>query len=74
MMTIVKINEHGAGRVLRGEPGMTFVVDSFTVTGRGNIAHVRDYRFVTKGRDFQIWSIGPEGYEIVATFSFKQVA
>jgi len=70
-MTIIKLLPAGRSRVLDGETGMTFVVDSFTDTydNRGKVAHVRDYRHfkncATLGRPFQIWSIGPGGYEMI---------
>lgn len=61
---VVKINAAGLPRVVDSVVGMTFIVDSFsdTVDDRGKVAHVRDYRC---GYPYQIWSIGPEGYEVV---------
>jgi hypothetical protein len=63
------VGREGLSRVLEGTVGMTFVVDHFTdtVDNRGQIAHVRDYRYSggPLDRPFQIWSIGPEGYERV---------
>lgn len=64
-MIIVKINKQGISRVLNGEVGMTFIVDKFGGVS-GKTAHVRDYRFDNtnhNGKDYQIWSIGYEGYE-----------
>lgn len=69
MVVMVRLKEAGLKRVLNGRAGMTFVVDSFTETldERGKVAHVRDYRGkdAALGREFQIWSIGPDGYEMV---------
>lgn len=67
-MTVVKINEYALSRVLDGQIGMTFIVDKFTyrIDNRGQVAHVRDYRYPSKLKgDYQIWSIGPEGYTII---------
>jgi len=63
---VVRINEKATVRVLNSMVGMTFIVDHFTdtVDNRGRIAHVRDYRSLPNER-YHIWSIGPEGYEIV---------
>lgn len=57
----------GLSRVLDGRIGMTFVVDKFTDTidNRGRMAHVRDYRYPTQGNGFQIWSLGPEDYDLL---------
>lgn len=65
-LTIVKLLPAGLERVLNGQVGMTFIVDKFidTIDNRGRIAHVIDYRYKGEHR-YQIWSIGPEGYEIV---------
>jgi len=65
-MDIVRINELGVRRVLNGEAGMHFIVDKYTDrVGGGRMAHVRDYRFASKPRGFQVWSIGDEGFEVV---------
>ena len=67
-MIVIRINEKALSRVMNGQIGMTFIVDEFTDTidDRGKIAHVRDYRyFNTFGRLYQIWSIDPEGYEVI---------
>lgn len=66
-MTVVKINEIGARRVLNGKAGMSFVVQAFTEATDGRaIAHVKDYRYACgSGRSYQIWSIGPDGYEVI---------
>lgn len=69
-MRIVRLTKDGLDRVLNGVVGMTFIVDSFTdtVDNRGQMAHVRDYRFgFGKYNAYQIWSIGPEGYEEITT-------
>lgn len=69
-MKIIKLTKAGVGRVLESVEGMTFIVDSETVrtNGSGSVVHVRDYRYSINplDRPFQIWSIGPEGYEIVS--------
>lgn len=47
---------------------MTFPVDKFTIGVLGPVAHVRDYRFRPtefRAANYQIWSIGADGYEIV---------
>lgn len=67
-MIIIKINKEGCNRVLNGQIGMTFPVDKFTVGVLGPVAHVRDYRFgptELRAVNYQIWSIGADGYEIV---------
>lgn len=66
-MTIVKINKKALDRVMDGIVGMTFIVDKFTdtINNRRQIAHVRDYRYNNNGCDYQIWSIGPDSYEII---------
>lgn len=70
-MRVVRLKEKGLDRVLNGTVGMTFIVDKFTdtVDDRGQMAHVRDYRFRREhwqtSKMYQIWSIGPEGYEEV---------
>ncbi|MER9652499.1 hypothetical protein NKJ26_03140 [Mesorhizobium sp. M0152] len=65
-MIVVKLNASGLHRVLDGKIGMTFIVDAFTESlSGGNIAHVRDYRYPQEGRPWQIWNIGPEGYDIL---------
>lgn len=64
-MTIVKLTFKGTHRVLNGETGLTFIVDSFTGSRSGGlVAHVRDYRYMTNGRP-QLWSLSPEHYEVV---------
>ncbi len=46
-------------RVLNGQPGLCFMVDSwhYDVTKTKIIVHVRDYRYGEPGRPFQIWSM-----------------
>lgn len=63
---VIKLTEKGLHRVLNGEVGMTFIVDCFTeaLSEKGQVAHVRDYRD-PENREYVIWSIGPDGYEIV---------
>lgn len=63
---IARLTPAGVERVLDGAAGMTFIVDAIT-DGHGGrrIAYVRDYRFKGDYREFQIWSIGPEGYQLV---------
>jgi hypothetical protein len=68
-MQVIKLNAKGVARVLDGKVGMTFIVDSLTTCiHAGPVAHVRDYRYqhASLGRDFQIWSIPREGYEVIA--------
>lgn len=68
MHQVVRIKgPEGARRVLDGKDGMTFIVDCFTkrINSADLIAHVRDYRF-DNGKGYQIWSIGPDGYEVVS--------
>lgn len=63
---VARLTRDGLGRVLNGKIGMTFIVDKFTdTTGGKKVAHVRDYRYPGDHYPFQIWSIGPEGYEIL---------
>lgn len=67
---IARLTDKGCDRVLNGAPGMTFIVDKITENGLRRIAHVRDYRYprTVNGEhhaDYQIWSIGPEGYQLV---------
>lgn len=66
-MTVIRLLSKGLDRVMDGQIGMTFIVDSFTdkVDNSGQVAHVRDYRYGRTIRDYQIWSIGPEGYKII---------
>lgn len=66
-MLIARLTKDGLDRVLNGVEGMTFIVDEITSYNGRRTAHVRDYRFKNEilGREFQIWSIGPEGYQLV---------
>jgi hypothetical protein len=64
-MTVIKLKREGLHRVLKGSEGMTFPVDNFTRSLRGPVAHVRDYRFSREFKPFQVWSIPPDGYEVV---------
>lgn len=66
--TVVRINERGRWRVSDARAGETFFVDSTSVRfGTGEIiCHVRDYRYPEDGREFCIWSLGPEHYEVIA--------
>lgn len=72
MMEVVMINDRALDRVMNGQAGMTFVVDMFTynIGDGGRTAHVRDYRYnnsnAVNGKLYQIWSIGPEGYEVIS--------
>jgi len=63
----VLLTARGLHRVPNSQIGMTFVVDKFTNAGSGEVAHVKDYRFMN-GDQPQIWSIGEDGYEIVVRF------
>ena len=64
---IVKLLAPGLPRVLGGQVGQTFLVDSLTRTADGElIAHVRDYRYNALGRTCQIWTLGPDCWEEVA--------
>ena len=67
-MDVVRITEAGIDRVLNGQLGMTFPVDSYTkrLNSEELIAHVRDYRHAESPlRPFQIWSIPPGGYKVI---------
>jgi hypothetical protein len=66
-MNIAKLTDKGMVRVLSAAPGMTFVVDRFSEGSRGQVAHVRDYRYPRPDikRDHQIWSLSPDEYELV---------
>jgi len=65
-MQVAIINKKGIHRVLNGEIGMTFVIDDFTPDrDYHSIAHVRDYRYSCLQREFQIWTIPYDGYELV---------
>lgn len=61
---VVRLTLAGCARVLNGHEGMTFPVHAWGGAD-GATAHVRDHRYPDEGRDFQIWSIGREGYEVV---------
>jgi len=61
---VVQLTVHGTDRVLESKAGMTFIVDSFGGVS-GKVAHVRDYRYPNKFKPYQIWSIQPDGYEII---------
>lgn len=62
---VIKLFQAGCDRVLDSEAGMTFIVDKFTPSSEGDVAHIRDYRYNSLGRAFQIWSIPNLGYEII---------
>lgn len=69
--TVIRLLPMGVHRVLDGKVGMTFIVDYFSrevgeVSER--IAHVLDFR--TSDSDPAIWSIGPDGYEIIYSIAF----
>ena len=68
---VIKLTLEGERRVLDGRAGMTFIVDSMTPSGQPKasfpwVAHVRDYRYASDRRDFQIWSLGPQEYEFIS--------
>lgn len=68
-MIVVKLTRRGTCRVLTGDEGLTFIVDKVTTSGdgTGHVMHVRDYRYPTAGgRPWQIWSLSPGDYEIIA--------
>jgi len=58
---------YGELRVLNGKIGMVFPVDKFTNGVAGPVAHVRDYRYPGDHRDYQIWSIAADSYELINT-------
>lgn len=62
---IAILNKAGLRRVLNGQIGMTFVVDSFTTSISGQVAHVRDYRYNGAHYEYQIWSIASDGYHLL---------
>jgi hypothetical protein len=64
---IVKLTERGLSRVLNGQVGMTFLVDSMTPGVAGVVLHVRDYRYPRddNGKPYQTWSITADDYEII---------
>ncbi len=70
-LNVVKLTARGVrnDRVMRGEAGMTFIVDSVTVRsgiGLSVIYHVRDYRYASDAWGaFCIWSLAPGDYEEV---------
>lgn len=70
-MTIIKLLQAGCDRVLDSQAGMIFIVDFFTPSSEGDVAHIRDYRYSNDlvsnkfEKRFQIWSIPNRGYEIV---------
>jgi hypothetical protein len=64
-MQIIKLTPAGTARVSESTEGMTFIVDAWTDGERGKVAHVRDYRYPSKLRPFQIWSIAAGGYELI---------
>lgn len=64
-MQVIRINEKGVARVLNGQVGMTFIVDSWTNFSGYKVAHVRDYRYKDNNGDYQIWSIASHGFEEV---------
>lgn len=63
-METVILTKKGEDRVLRGEAGMTFVVDRdfHRDNDGGRVVHVRDYRYNHPGVAFQIWTLAPEDY------------
>lgn len=68
-MKIVKLTRLGTHRVLSSVEGMTFGVDSEFERSNAPgeiVVHVRDYRSPNEHRDWQVWTLGPEDYEVVA--------
>lgn len=74
LRTLVVVKLLNPERVLDGKVGQTFIVDKFTPSSQPSkntrgVAHVRDYRrgdlFGGIRRPYQIWSLGPNDYEIV---------
>lgn len=61
---VVNLTPSGAVRVLNGSAGMTFVVDSLTLSGDGKsrVAHVRDYRYPNDFKPYQVWSLSEGDY------------
>jgi hypothetical protein len=64
---VVRLTAQGRSRVLDGETGMTFTVDSWGGVD-DRCANVRDYRYidVALGRKWQIWTLGPDDFERIA--------
>ena len=65
MRVIILTGPAGLSRVLNSELGMAFAVERFSEGQAGPVAHVRDYRFATAYKAFQIWSIPADGYMVV---------
>jgi hypothetical protein len=63
MTTVVKLTN--TRRVLGGTVGMTFIVDKFSDSPHGPVAHVRDYRYHGGHRPFQVWSVPADDYEVI---------
>jgi len=63
--TVIELTEEGLDRVLGGQIGMTFIVDSMSGTAGNAVVHVRDYRYPTENKPYQIWSISPDGYNFI---------
>lgn len=63
-MKVAKLTKAGEARVLDGREGMTFVIDSFGGVN-DRCANVRDYRFPSGSRPFQIWTLVPACFEMV---------
>lgn len=73
-MVVIKLLKAGCSRVTIPQIGQTFIVDSFTDSPNGKIAHVRDYRYgLMMDRPYQIWSIGPDGYEIIYPIQLDEI-
>jgi hypothetical protein len=64
---VINVTAVGAHeRVLSAKEGMTFVVDAVTERPNGElVCHVRDYRYDTGSNGYQIWSLGPEHYDVL---------
>lgn len=62
--TIIKLTKAGEARILDGKEGMTFPLD--TMGGVDDrCAHVRDYRYPGDHFPFQIWTLGPDEFEVI---------
>lgn len=76
---VVELTANGVHRTLDTRAGLTFLVDSFTVTfqikSTEYVAHVRDYRYFqpAHARDFQIWSLSPGHYKVVSEIPKRYV-
>ena len=64
-LVLVKLLKGGLERIPHSQIGQTFMVEDFTSGQAGDVAHIRDYRFPSKSRDYQVWSLAGDQYEVL---------